>query len=917
MQGERLAVAVEGEPVVAGLAGDGAEAVQGPGLGLAETVLLVQGEGGFAGGPGLAELAEPGLGGARRAERVGLPHPVAEGLEQGPGAGGVGQRPPVVVPHGPGGAQEQVRVGLPVQVSALLGQGQGAAQVPDGLGVPARVRAGEPEEPERRGPGRRPAQALGGGQPGLPGLDPVAEMPAAPVEGVERQGQPPGLLVPLAGQGQPLAGQQACVLGGEPRHRLALGLGLGPKPGPSPRPGLRGRGVQVEAGHPAQRRGAGGRALILAGLFGGMQPDQVVHPVAARRVLPHQGGGLELAQDGPRLGGSQRAERGRGGQADIGAGRETQLPEHGRGRGPERPVGAGQHGPDARGQLAGIEGVQPGRGVPQFGGEDGEREIGMSGGPGRDHADRQGQAGAAGEQLGRRVRLGGQPRAAQAAGEQFPGLVRGQHVEVERAGAVPGDQAGQPAAAGDQHRAAGTAGQQGDHLAAVAGVVQHHQHPLPGHQAAVQPGLGLEAGRDRGRVDAERVEEPADRRRRGDGRPGRVEAAQVGPQLPVGEPVEVPAGPVQGQPGLTDAAAAAVGRDHHRSAGPGGPGRLAELGGETVKLGGPAGQEAGRCRQLAGRDDRRRQRRRGRRRDGQHRIGAQDPLVELPQRGTGVGAEFLGQPLPGALVVLERVGLPPAAVQGQHQLAGHPFIEGVLGRPGRELGQQRGVLAAAQPDVGEVEAARAPLQGEGRPQRVDPGGIEPGEGLSPPQAEGLGQRGGRPVVVAGRARRACPADQVAETVQVDRVRADDGLVPGGLPGDGDVAGDAGRPPQQRYVGLQRAGRVGGQPVAAPDALDQLAGRDHPVRVGQQRSEYVPPPGVADVDHPLAGADLDVTEEPEFHRHHDPWPARIKDPRRNQSSITGNPGTHGTQADRGRVDRSPPPAGRTAGPPGCR
>ena len=41
-------------------------------------------------------------------------------------------------------------------------------------------------------------------------------------------------------------------------------------------------GVEIETGEPAQRSRAGARRQGLAGVFGRVQADEVVHPVAAR-----------------------------------------------------------------------------------------------------------------------------------------------------------------------------------------------------------------------------------------------------------------------------------------------------------------------------------------------------------------------------------------------------------------------------------------------------------------------------------------------------------------------------------------------------------------------------------------------------------------------------------------------------------
>jgi hypothetical protein len=78
-----------------------------------------------------------------------------------------------------------------------------------------------------------------------------------------------------------------------------------------------------------------------------------------------------------------------------------------------------------------------------------------------------------------------------------------------------GGQSGDLVAAGHEYQAAGRAGQQRAELPPVGGVVEQDQYPPPGQQAAAQPGLGCQAGRDLPGWHAKGAREPADRLRRG------------------------------------------------------------------------------------------------------------------------------------------------------------------------------------------------------------------------------------------------------------------------------------------------------------------------------------------------------------------------------------------------------------------
>ena len=68
----------------------------------------------------------------------------------------------------------------------------------------------------------------------------------------------------------------------------------------------------------------------------------------------------------------------------------------------------------------------------------------------------------------------------------------------------------------------------------------------------------------------------------------------------------------------------------------------------------------------------------------------------------GVDAEFVVEQPPGVGVDAERLGLPPAAVEGEHQLGAQPFAQRVFGGERGQFGDHLGV--AAQVEV-ELDAA--------------------------------------------------------------------------------------------------------------------------------------------------------------------------------------------------------------------
>ena len=125
--------------------------------------------------------------------------------------------------------------------------------------------------------------------------------------------------------------------------------------------------------------------------------------------------------------------------------------------------------------------------------------------------------------------------------------VVGQHVQHQRPGSLDRRQAGELTAAGDHDPAGRRAGQQRPHLRHVTRIVQHDEHPLAGQQAAVQAQLRLfRLGQPVSR-DLQRVQQHADGVGRRASGAGRVEAAQVHVELPVGELARRPDAPTARQ----------------------------------------------------------------------------------------------------------------------------------------------------------------------------------------------------------------------------------------------------------------------------------------------------------------------------------------------------------------------------------
>jgi hypothetical protein len=198
----------------------------------------------------------------------------------------------------------------------------------------------------------------------------------------------------------------------------------------------------------------------------------------------------------------------------------------------------------------------------------------------------------------------------------------------------------------------------------------------------------------------------------------------------------------------------------------------------------------------------------------------------LPQLLAGVDAELGPQDRAGAAQRAERVALPARPVQRQRQQPPRVLAQRVVGDQGLQLGHRLGGPSRREHGLG------AALQGQ-QPQLVQPRGLAAGPvlvgelrvGRTPPQAEGLVQRGARLVGPAA--------------VQECGGRGDGGLEAVGVHGPAlrpeRVA--AGHGHQQSGRGPRRAVRFEGLAQGADEGLDRARGA-----VGRVVPEVVDEPG---------------------------------------------------------------------------
>ncbi len=77
----------------------------------------------------------------------------------------------------------------------------------------------------------------------------------------------------------------------------------------------------------------------------------------------------------------------------------------------------------------------------------------------------------------------------------------------------------------------------------------------------------------------------------------------------------------------------------------------------------------------------------------QRRVLLQDPPVEILELRGGVDPQLIGEQLLGSPVAFQRVGLPPRAVAGEHQMVPESLPERMLGDQPFEIGQHLRVLS--------------------------------------------------------------------------------------------------------------------------------------------------------------------------------------------------------------------------------
>jgi hypothetical protein len=234
-------------------------------------------------------------------------------------------------------------------------------------------------------------------------------------------------------------------------------------------------------------------------------------------------------------------------------------------------------------------------------------------------------------------------------------------------------------------------------------------------------------------------------------------------------------------------------------------------------------------------------------------------------------AQFLGERVPRVAVGGERVRLPAAPVQGEHELDAEALAERVAPHQRRQLGHQVGVEPKGEVGVEPVLDHREPV-GLQPCRLLDQGGLalEVLEGRTAPQAFRGAQQLTRPVWLAGRDQPPAAAGEVDEALGVHLVRPGDQAVAGVAP-PGDPVG-AQDPPQPVDIDPQVVACRGGWALA-PEGVGQAAGGDRLVRMAQEHGQEQPLLGRPERQSPAPRDGLERPQDLEFHRH--PAPEEVR------------------------------------------
>ena len=214
-----------------------------------------------------------------------------------------------------------------------------------------------------------------------------------------------------------------------------------------------------------------------------------------------------------------------------------------------------------------------------------------------------------------------------------------------------------------------------------------------------------------------------------------------------------------------------------------------------------------------------------------------------------VDAEFLGQHASAGREYLQRIALPPASVQRDHQQAAHPFPQRVIRHHGGQVRHDFLVLAQREQDVGTFFRGHRPQLAQARPLSFREGPGHPGERDAPPQAQRRVQRVHRAGRISALTQPTGPGQMLLEgngvrlaRHQVEHIASPRGNKHPARPAQRPVRFDDAA--QTRDIGVNAA-LGAGRRILPPDRVDKLAAGDDPVRPHREDAEDGLLPGLPD------------------------------------------------------------------------
>ena len=253
--------------------------------------------------------------------------------------------------------------------------------------------------------------------------------------------------------------------------------------------------------------------------------------------------------------------------------------------------------------------------------------------------------------------------------------------------------------------------------------------------------------------------------------------------------------------------------------------------------------------------------------------------MQQPEPGAGLQAQFPGHDAPRVLVGGQRVGLPAAAVQAQHQLRVELLLQRV---GGDQLAQFRHDLAMPP----QVQIGVDP-RGEGLPPLVFEGGNlavaqqrrrHVSQRIAAPQPERLAEQAGRPHPVSGLGGGMAARGQHAELADIQLVVGDADQVTG-RPGLDQLRPGRAQRRAQALDGAVQGTPCPGRRLAFPEHARQGVQADHSPGAQQQPRQQHPLPGRGNRYLPRAVPDDQRPEQPEVHARPLPGHLRCRSRRR--------------------------------------